>query len=68
MNAHDFMFCSGGEDLCLWDIKGKLLCKEAQPSSDCKFCGHFIFLLHTVSCSAMSGLIPNDRHTYDILV
>ena len=34
VNAHDFMFCSGGEDLCLWDIKGKLLCKEAQPDND----------------------------------
>ncbi|CAB3986005.1 WD repeat-containing 41-like [Paramuricea clavata] len=34
VNAHDFMFCSGGKDLCLWDIEGKLLCQEVQPDND----------------------------------
>ena len=30
----DFVFCSGGEDLCLWDIHGKLLCKQVTPDAD----------------------------------
>ena len=33
---YDFVFCSGGEDLCLWDINGKLLCKEVKPDADSK--------------------------------
>ncbi|XP_028399188.1 WD repeat-containing protein 41-like [Dendronephthya gigantea] len=34
VNVHDFAFCSGGKDLCLWDIEGQLLCKEVQPDND----------------------------------
>lgn len=30
----DFMFCSGGEDLCLWNVQGQLLFKEIQPNKD----------------------------------
>lgn len=35
VNIHqDSMFCSGGEDLCLWDVQGQLLFKETQPNPD----------------------------------